>query len=1197
MYKNTLVLNEVAERQASASDAEVQAADARLMKALRAVHLPFSPKHAVDAAASSSDGDPSQLQPQQPQGQPQQGAAALPNKRRTTLPPLQSKLSSGSNLGGVKKLPPETSSTGTPLHEPSGPSPYPEPDPEPETKTDREDGVDDHNNTKIDILDQDSPLPLLPPASSPYVLPDDTGRDDNHRWHPRSNLPDWSIPAASSPSSPQPQPPERCSVCTLPKSKCQCAPQNNDVAQDDPGSNMKPSFFARMFLPSSRLRPRHRKPRKRIQAIGMGRQTDACCKVVHAFDPDDEARRSLTLSPQLTGLLWLRCLCRSAAATAISLQLDEMSTTGPFMQWWWFCPSASMSNIAPALRPVVAFSFELAMLLFVLLQFNRQMRGCLKLRPLSGLVASSVLLLDVIGALIFGFTTVEDETQWILYDWIGRSMVSAVAIVCLCMTLLIDVAAWSTSAYWVLAHDRSEDGDMDGTDTPGETSGGGAAGTGVSSYRQAQLVHLRACIWPFATPPPKTPVPLRASLHFIGAMFASAVAGIVFASFAMPAIQQVRNVRAGLSWSRTPGVATATIPTLNATENISTYWTSSNDSAAATNNTTGSSPSSRSSLHASHYDILWDPQVVVTVSIILSAVVNVARMHKQLRIFLANLHALRRGDISLRSDDHVSATGIKQELGAMAATGLLGFHAGWHLGMQMFMSVSVAVLLEIMSMSIQVYREVVFVDGVLQEEGEEVGSSISGTSENEDGSSVASMFFVPTGTDGLAILSVSSIVVLFVVERYIIGSHRCLRPRHLLGCCEISLVVLHSASGLLMGILWIVWLIFFNNIFVAPFLVDCPEIIAAALLEAARNYEKHNNPVLRVSSALFRRIVGGTIAWDEDYRADEESLSAQEVAMNAAVRLFWFSIECPSFITEKDGGNASSDQPWQIMQARRVLKSFPDRLSSEQLRMLRVSFSELDADGDGTVDLRDLSCATAVVPELRGLEDDALLQIIQTVGLKHRHWNEVKKTGSLSSGPAKRFNFEEYLCFLRHRLFLCDMHHHGEGAKDVLSFGIELRRLRGQLEGAIQLQLQHRSFSPTRSARAQSPEQRQKHDARLANRAIALSKEISEMEMTVSADPPQQQQQQQHILFFLLSSYFDRQTHTSLPLPPPHFFLLLFLLLFLPFFFMFPSFFFLFLWGVPARVRITSLPHAVLGLENVDQRIPFVALSFGQRGG
>ena len=38
-------------------------------------------------------------------------------------------------------------------------------------------------------------------------------------------------------------------------------------------------------------------------------------------------------------------------------------------------------------------------------------------------------------------------------------------------------------------------------------------------------------------------------------------------------------------------------------------------------------------------------------------------------------------------------------------------------------------------------------------------------------------------------------------------------------------------------------------------------------------------------------------------------------------------------------------------------------------------------------------------------------------------------------------------------------------------------------------------------------------------------------------------------LFFLLSSFFDRQTHTSLPLPPPHFFLLLFLLLFLPFFF------------------------------------------------
>ena len=158
----------------------------------------------------------------------------------------------------------------------------------------------------------------------------------------------------------------------------------------------------------------------------------------------------------------------------------------------------------------------------------------------------------------------------------------------LCITLLVDVAAWATSAYWVLAHDRSEDGDMDGTDTPGETSGGGASGTGVSAYRQAQLVHLRAGIWPFAPSPPKTPLPLRVYLHFFGAMFASATAGIVFASFAMPAIQHVRSVRAGISWSR-PSV-TATIPAANDTENMS-KWASSNYT-IATNNATGSLPTS-----------------------------------------------------------------------------------------------------------------------------------------------------------------------------------------------------------------------------------------------------------------------------------------------------------------------------------------------------------------------------------------------------------------------------------------------------------------------------------------------------------------------------------------------------------------------------------------------------------------------------
>ena len=178
--------------------------------------------------------------------------------------------------------------------------------------------------------------------------------------------------------------------------------------------------------------------------------------------------------------------------------------THSFVQWWWIYPSASMSNIAPPFRPVIAFSFELLILCVCCYNLTRQMRGFLKLRPLVGLVASSILILDVIGALFFGFTSLKDGSPSILYDWISESIASSTAVVCICSTLFINFAAFSTSAYWVLAHDRSEDGDVDGTDTPGETSGGGSSGTGVSTYRQTQLVHLRAAIWPKAALPKDT---------------------------------------------------------------------------------------------------------------------------------------------------------------------------------------------------------------------------------------------------------------------------------------------------------------------------------------------------------------------------------------------------------------------------------------------------------------------------------------------------------------------------------------------------------------------------------------------------------------------------------------------------------------------------------------------------------------------
>ena len=106
--------------------------------------------------------------------------------------------------------------------------------------------------------------------------------------------------------------------------------------------------------------------------------------------------------------------------------------------------------------------------------------------------------------------------------------------------------------------------------------------------------------------------------------------------------------------------------------------------------------------------------------------------------------------------------------------------------MQIFMSASVALLLEMISMAIQLYTEVSFVDKITLK-------NISST-DIDDSHRLKSIFSVPQGTVGILIMSMSSIVILLAVEHYILGAHRCLRPRHLLGCCEISTVVFQSLS-------------------------------------------------------------------------------------------------------------------------------------------------------------------------------------------------------------------------------------------------------------------------------------------------------------------------------------------------------------------------------------------------------------------
>ena len=135
---------------------------------------------------------------------------------------------------------------------------------------------------------------------------------------------------------------------------------------------------------------------------------------------------------------------------------------------------------------------------------------------------------------------------------------------------------------------------------------------------------------------------------------------------------------------------------------------------------------------------------------------------------MQSLHNLRSGKLALQPHNALDCDvhwlplawqNFKQTVGSMAATGLLGFHTGWHLGMQIFMSASVALLLEMISMAIQLYTEVSFVDKITLK-------NISST-DIDDSHRLKSIFSVPQGTVGILIMSMSSIVILLAVEHYI----------------------------------------------------------------------------------------------------------------------------------------------------------------------------------------------------------------------------------------------------------------------------------------------------------------------------------------------------------------------------------------------------------------------------------------------
>jgi hypothetical protein len=79
---------------------------------------------------------------------------------------------------------------------------------------------------------------------------------------------------------------DRCQVCTLPLNHCQCAPTTTPVAQSTASSLTDAPKF------------------------GLLPKCDLCLRTLNSFDPDDETKRSLTLSPYVTVFLFSRLLLR-----------------------------------------------------------------------------------------------------------------------------------------------------------------------------------------------------------------------------------------------------------------------------------------------------------------------------------------------------------------------------------------------------------------------------------------------------------------------------------------------------------------------------------------------------------------------------------------------------------------------------------------------------------------------------------------------------------------------------------------------------------------------------------------------------------------------------------------------------------------------------------------------------------------------
>ena len=342
-----------------------------------------------------------------------------------------------------------------------------------------------------------------------------------------------------------------------------------------------------------------------------------------------------------------------------------------------------------------------------------------------------------------------------------------------------------------------------------------------------------------------------------------------------------------------------------------------------------------------------------------------------------------------------------------------------------------------------------------------------------------------------------------------------------------------------------------NNLLLAPLLVRVPPFVVQLLTKSAERYEQNNNPTLRVSAALMVKVgrLNGngkhkkneTFNWDREYLQAEAGLSRIEQDVNAALRLFFFLIENPSQLPVFDSTKVAPNRVKKQARNKQLLQSHDDVLTSEQFAMLNVAWKLLDSDRDGFVSYRDLRCATTTVPEFYACQKEELDRIVAHISiakLSDRH------------SPLHRFSFPEWIAFIRHRLFLCDLTHHqlgpgeeedeevGDGevgqestaqkrktkrknTNDVQAYGIELRKLRGQLESALKIRnMKSKEFdrsnsmvdsvsqlsdpsspsSPPSLASASSQsklDQLKRHELRMTNKAIAISVSITNTEMAM----------------------------------------------------------------------------------------------------